>query len=288
VAFFDSNGPFRGQKYTLNEGAIRIPFIANWPGRIPSGVVNTYVGASWDVLPTIADIAGVKPPSGIDGVSLYPTLIGGAGQVQHANLYWEFEENGSAFLQAMRQGNWKGIYSNSQLKLYDLSSDQGESNDVAAANPTVASQMITAMQASRQPGPVTATNAVAGVVGNVTGSGNTYSINFGTIPLNGGWANKTFRVKNYAAGYSRLMKGSISSASLTDSRLVLTPPGTGAAYGSLVSGETSAVFKITFKPTQLGPLQNQNIPVRGFWSYDGISPVVNQPVTIQVLGEVVP
>src|SRR5262244_3630282 len=66
--FFDSNGPLRGIKRDLYEGGIRVPMIARWPGRIKSrggGAKSDQVWAHWDFLPTVAEIAGVKPPDNI-------------------------------------------------------------------------------------------------------------------------------------------------------------------------------------------------------------------------------
>ena len=74
---FDSNGPFRGIKRDLYEGGIRIPFIARWTGKIRPGSTTDQPVAFWDFLPTAAELAGVAPPSGIDGISFLPTLTGG-------------------------------------------------------------------------------------------------------------------------------------------------------------------------------------------------------------------
>ncbi|WP_346343439.1 sulfatase/phosphatase domain-containing protein, partial [Porphyromonas levii] len=81
--------------------------------------------AFWDFLPTFAEIAGVKTPANIDGISMLPTLLGEeAMQKQHSYLYWEFYELGGC--QAIRMGDWKLIRLNakqpkeSKLELYNL------------------------------------------------------------------------------------------------------------------------------------------------------------------------
>ena len=66
--FFHSNGNFRGYKTYLYEGGIRTPFIARWPGRIKAGATSDQVGAFWDVMPTLCDVAGATPPANIDGL----------------------------------------------------------------------------------------------------------------------------------------------------------------------------------------------------------------------------
>src|SRR5947209_8165309 len=75
--FFDSNGPLRGIKRDLYEGGIRVPTLARWPGTIKPAQVSNEVWAFWDFLPTAAELAGAKPPSGLDGVSIVPALKGG-------------------------------------------------------------------------------------------------------------------------------------------------------------------------------------------------------------------
>ena len=106
--FFDSQGPLRGIKRDLYEGGIREPMIARWPGRIKADTVSNQVWAFWDFLPTAAEIAGVKPPTGIDGISMLPALLG-KEQKSHDYLYWEFHERG--FQQAIRMGDWKAVRS---------------------------------------------------------------------------------------------------------------------------------------------------------------------------------
>ncbi|WP_420150715.1 arylsulfatase, partial [Spirosoma sp.] len=77
--FFDSNGPFRGAKFQLYEGGIRAPFVARWPGNIKAGTVSNHASAFWDFLPTVCELAGIKPTAKIDGVSYLPTLLGKSG-----------------------------------------------------------------------------------------------------------------------------------------------------------------------------------------------------------------
>jgi arylsulfatase A-like enzyme len=146
--FFRSSGPLRGIKRDLYEGGIRVPFIAHWPGKIKPGVVGQPV-AFWDVLPTLAEIVGQPAPAGIDGISFLPTLLGRGAQRQHEYFYWEFHERG--FTQAIRMNQWKGVRKSgqSQLELYDLSKDLGETNNVAAANPAVARKLLAYLEAAR-------------------------------------------------------------------------------------------------------------------------------------------
>src|SRR6185369_438122 len=131
--FFESSGPLRGIKRDVYEGGIRVPMIVRWPGRIKPGAISDQVWAFWDFLPTAAAIAGTKPPSDIDGISMLPALVG-KRQKDHDFLYWEFHENG--FSQAVRMGDWKAVRlgPDKPLELYQLKTDPGETENVAASN----------------------------------------------------------------------------------------------------------------------------------------------------------
>jgi arylsulfatase A-like enzyme len=146
--FFHSGGPLRGIKRDLYEGGIREPSMARWPGKIKPGTTSEQVWAFWDFLPTAAELAGVSPPAGIDGISMVPALLGEAQQ-NHEYLYWEFHERG--FSQAVRMGDWKGVRTGLRqpVELYDLKTDVAESNNVAPANPAVVKKISEIMHGVR-------------------------------------------------------------------------------------------------------------------------------------------
>ena len=125
-AFFKSSGGLRGIKRDLYEGGIRVPMIARWVGTVPAGRVSDHVWAHWDVLPTLAEIAGTQAPTGLDGTSMLRALRGEA-QPSHDFLYWEFHERG--FQQAVRMGRWKAVRlkPGTPLELYDLAADPRKS-----------------------------------------------------------------------------------------------------------------------------------------------------------------
>ncbi len=148
IEFFDSNGPFRGGKRDLYEGGIRIPLIARWPGRITPRATTNHASAFCDFLPTAAEIAGVQPPRGIDGLSYLPTLLGRPQQV-HSHLYWELHERKK--VQAVRSGHWKavGFAGEDRIELYDLGRDPAEQQDLAAKHPDKVADLARLMQKSR-------------------------------------------------------------------------------------------------------------------------------------------
>ncbi|MDG1890188.1 MAG: arylsulfatase [Verrucomicrobiota bacterium] len=146
--FFKSSGPFRGIKRDLYEGGIRSPMIVRCKGRIQQGVVSDQVWAAWDVFPTIADLADIRPPTGLDGSSMAGSILKGE-RLPHLPLYWEMHEQG--FHQAVRMGRWKGVRHglDSPLELYDLFIDPGETRDLADAKPDVIRQMTGFMAGAR-------------------------------------------------------------------------------------------------------------------------------------------
>ncbi len=144
---FSSNGPLRGTKGQLYEGGIRVPMIARWPGKVQPGTISDQVWAMWDFLPTALEIAGKEPPKGIDGISMLPTLLG-KPQEQHEFMYWEF--NQAKLVQAVRMGDWKALRQKGKnTELYDLKSDIGEKNDVAAQHPDVVARIEDYLKTAR-------------------------------------------------------------------------------------------------------------------------------------------
>ncbi len=148
--FFGSSGLLRGIKRDLYEGGIRVPTLARWPGKIKPGSVSDQVWAFWDFLPTAAELAGAKPPSNIDGISIRPALLG-KPQRQHEYLYWEFHEGPSK--QAVRMGDWKAVRlaPSRPIELYDLRTDIGEKHNVAKQHPDVVAKVEAILQSARTP-----------------------------------------------------------------------------------------------------------------------------------------
>jgi arylsulfatase A-like enzyme len=134
---FQSTGPFRGICGDLYDGGLRVPMIAHWPGKIPAGQVSDFPCVAWDFLPTATDIALIQSPTNIDGISLLPTLFSQTQTNRHESFYWKLQSRDEA--QAVRMGDWKVIRlkADAPLELYNLKTDPGETNNVAAKNPDV-------------------------------------------------------------------------------------------------------------------------------------------------------
>ena len=145
--FFNSTGKFvnsrRTMKGSVSEGGIRVPMIASWPNKIKAGSKSNHISAFYDFFETACDVAGIDNEIQTDGVSFYPEMIGGV-QAKHDYLYWEYPASGG--LQAIRMGKWKGVKNNlfknpSKLKLFDLSYDEKELNDVSSKNPEIVKEL---------------------------------------------------------------------------------------------------------------------------------------------------
>lgn len=146
--FFEPMGDLRGRKGSMYEGGLRVPMIVRWPGRIPAGAVNSDL--AWyfpDVMPTLAELAGAQTPAGVDGISVLPSLIGekAAGRKQQTReyLYWELWIQDGVMKQAALMGEWKALIEKpgSPIELYNLASDESESNNVASENPRILERM---------------------------------------------------------------------------------------------------------------------------------------------------
>lgn len=155
--YFNSNGNLKGYKRDLYEGGIRTPMLVRWGSKVKAGSKSDHISAFWDILPTFADITGAKNPEEIDGISFLSALLG-KNQKQHEYLYWEFHEEGGKI--AVRMGNWKAVKLNvdkipqGATELYDLSTDIGETNNVASLNPDIVKRMEEIMRQAHTPSEV--------------------------------------------------------------------------------------------------------------------------------------
>jgi arylsulfatase A-like enzyme len=138
---FQSAGKFRGGRGELYEGGLRVPMIVRWPENIPAGQVSDFQWAAWDFLPTATDIALIKTPEGIDGISVLPTLLRQKQLNHHEFFRWTLR--GRNVWHAVRMGDWEAVQpkADAPLELYNLKTDPGETQNVADKNPGVVKQL---------------------------------------------------------------------------------------------------------------------------------------------------
>jgi arylsulfatase A-like enzyme len=133
-----------------------VPFLARWPGRIAPGSENLSPIYFADLLPTLAEVAGAPAPK-VDGTSLVPLFAGKPGP--NRTLHWEHFSYDAKTQQltpqgaAVRFGKWKAVMHKlgQRPELYDLTNDEGETNDLSLQNPRIARRMATSIREAHTP-----------------------------------------------------------------------------------------------------------------------------------------
>jgi len=134
------NAPFRGQKGTLFEGGIHVPFIISYPEKYKAGTVYEKPVISLDLLPTFVAFAGgkISEKDKIHGVDFTPFIFGNGNKIPHNYLMWNIQG-----FSAIRHGDMKLVNMPDKFPvLYDLSKDISELNDIADKEKGKAKKMI--------------------------------------------------------------------------------------------------------------------------------------------------
>lgn len=142
-----SNGPYFHTKATVFEGGTRVPAIVKTPGRsgqdVNRPVEDTFTQIG-DLYPTFADYANASMVDSnvLVGNSMKPLLSGEADQVGVDEFAME-----SFGHRAFWDGDWKLVYApeisggTGRYALFDLSSDPGETHDLADQQPEVVNNL---------------------------------------------------------------------------------------------------------------------------------------------------
>ncbi len=144
------NHPLRGGKWTLYEGGIRVPFIVTGPGIKPGSYSETPV-TGWDILPTLADLAGYTKtlPEDLDGGSFKNAITGNQdGKVRRSNPALFFHRYNDYYPHsAVIKGDFKlvKLWRNNTMELYNLSGDIGETKDVSDQHPEITKELYNTM-----------------------------------------------------------------------------------------------------------------------------------------------
>jgi arylsulfatase A-like enzyme len=156
-----SAGPYRGAKFSLFEGGVRVPAIIRWPGHLPASQVREQMATSVDWLPTILQLCDVTTPSHkIDGHSLVPMLIDATARSPHKQFHWQSGRGLAGQPQwAVREGTWKLIGNPKDTSnkaplakadrrfLINLADDIGEARNVADQYPEIVGRLEAAHDA---------------------------------------------------------------------------------------------------------------------------------------------
>lgn len=146
--FSTSNLPLRGGKGYQWEGGTREPFFIKVPWLKKEGQTVNEPVINTDFYPTLLELANIplNPAEHIDGASLVPLLKGGS--IPERSLYWHYPHYGNQGGEpssVIRKGDWKLIHywEDGRNELYNLASDVGERNNVAAQNPELTDELST-------------------------------------------------------------------------------------------------------------------------------------------------
>ncbi|MHC4555845.1 MAG: sulfatase family protein [Planctomycetota bacterium] len=144
-----NSGDFRGHKFTLWEGGIRVPCIVSWPGRIPQNAIRNQIAASIDWMPTIAEYCNIRPHEPkYDGKSIVPVIESANAPSPHEVLHWETGKHW-----AIRQGDWKLVHNGPATDykgrnipkvenfLSNMAEDVTETKNLAEANPEIVERL---------------------------------------------------------------------------------------------------------------------------------------------------
>ena len=132
------SGPYRGAKFTLYEGGLRIPAIVSWPGHLPENEVRNQMATGCDWYPTILELCNLQAAAHkIDGKSLMPIIKSADATSAHENFNWK-TGNGSI---AVREGNWKLLVTDKKTELFNIPNDAGEVKNLASQYPEIVQRL---------------------------------------------------------------------------------------------------------------------------------------------------
>ncbi len=147
VLYFSDNGPnswrwnggMKGRKGSTDEGGVRVPLLIRWPGHIKSGTRISQIAGAIDLLPTLADMAGValagnKP---LDGMNINPLLLGRAAPWPDRTIF--SHQNGMV---SVRTQEYR---LDGAGRLFHIATDPGQDRDVAREHPELRERLVKAV-----------------------------------------------------------------------------------------------------------------------------------------------
>ena len=140
------NGPLRGHKAQMWEGGLRVPFIAQWKGKIPAGTTRDDFLTTLEIFPTLCALANTSPPKDVilDGFNMLPILQGKASS-SRKEMFWQRRND-----KAARVGQYKWVDAEQGKGVFDLSQDQGEQHDLSSTRPELLAELRTRFDAWRK------------------------------------------------------------------------------------------------------------------------------------------
>ena len=143
VLYFSDNGPnswrwnggMKGRKGSVDEGGVREPFLIRWPGHIPAGARIPQIAGAIDLLPTLADLAGIPVASTkpLDGLSLKSLLLGAAKDWPDRMIFSHWDGRVSVRTQRYRMDDHE--------QLFDMEADPGQDHDISDSAAEVSARL---------------------------------------------------------------------------------------------------------------------------------------------------
>jgi arylsulfatase A len=145
-------GPYRGSKFSLFEGGVRVPAMISWPGHIPANTVRNQFASNIDWYPTLAEYCRLSlPDRKIDGRSLINVIASEQAQSPHPEFYWQSLGTKENPQWAVREGDWKLLHNPIQSKpgdtddrhymLINLKTDRSETTNLASKYPDIVQRL---------------------------------------------------------------------------------------------------------------------------------------------------
>ncbi len=143
-------GDYRGAKFSLFEGGIRVPAIISWKGHFPENETRDGMAMNVDWFPTLVELCQLKTKGmDVDGKSLVPMIMDGATPSPHEVLHFDYGKQW-----AVRYGDWKllnnviDVHPNDKNKTIDglyltnLMMDSTEKTDYSKDYPEVVEKLL--------------------------------------------------------------------------------------------------------------------------------------------------
>lgn len=135
------NAPLRGEKMSLYEGGINVPFLIKWKGKVTPGTIVDEPVSSLDIFATAAAVSAsaLLNDRPFDGVNLISYLSDKRTTAPHPILYWRSGNN-----KAVRKGDcWKLVINSTDhiSALFNLKTDKSEKHNLAGSNTAKVSEL---------------------------------------------------------------------------------------------------------------------------------------------------
>lgn len=145
-------GPYRGSKFSLFEGGIRVPAFISWPGHVPANAVRTQFATNIDWYETLAEYCHIPlPDRKLDGRSLVKVIGSSQAPTPHPDFYWQSLGSKTNPQWAVRDGDWKLLHSPIESKpgdldtgkfmLVNMRTDSSETINLAAQHPEIVQRL---------------------------------------------------------------------------------------------------------------------------------------------------